>query len=28
MNGDRAGAQRIVQNLIAKSKSEYVAPFE
>jgi TolB-like protein/Flp pilus assembly protein TadD len=28
MNGDRAGAQRIVQNLIAKSKTEYVAPFD
>jgi eukaryotic-like serine/threonine-protein kinase len=28
MSGDRAGAQRIAQNLIARSKTEYVAPFD
>jgi eukaryotic-like serine/threonine-protein kinase len=28
MSGNRAGAERIVQDLIAKSKSEYVAPFD
>ena len=28
LSGDPAGAQRILQNLIAKSKSEYVAPFD
>jgi TolB-like protein/Tfp pilus assembly protein PilF len=28
LNGDRTGAQRIVQHLIAKSKTEYVAPFD
>jgi len=28
MSGNRAGAERIVQSLIAKSNSEYVAPFD
>jgi hypothetical protein len=28
MSGDKAGALRIAQALIAKSKSEYVAPFD
>ena len=28
MSGDKAGARRIVDGLIAKSKSEYVAPFD
>ena len=28
MSGDRSGAQRIARNLIARSRSEYVAPFD
>jgi eukaryotic-like serine/threonine-protein kinase len=28
LSGNRVGAERIVQDLIAKSKSEYVAPFD
>ena len=28
LSGDKSGAQRIAQNLIAKGRSEYVAPFD